>query len=146
MLPGCDSLPGIAALTFALLMSARMGIFQETLYKQFGKHSKEALFYNVSHCIFSVSFTGQRELLRDPFPPIQHSDSYRQPCELLQRIVVSVMCSPQTPKVSFGGAAHVVNFKKRGSCLNFPAQQRTGDFSTTVLCMVEFTACIPGLW
>ncbi|XP_059789331.1 nucleotide sugar transporter SLC35B4 isoform X2 [Balaenoptera ricei] len=37
---------GIGALTFALLMSARMGIFQETLYKQFGKHSKEALFYN----------------------------------------------------------------------------------------------------
>ncbi|XP_063165002.1 nucleotide sugar transporter SLC35B4 [Candoia aspera] len=37
---------GIAALTFALLMSARMGIFQETLYKKFGKHSKEALFYN----------------------------------------------------------------------------------------------------
>ncbi|XP_061876271.1 nucleotide sugar transporter SLC35B4 isoform X3 [Colius striatus] len=37
---------GIAALTFALLMSARMGIFQEMLYKQFGKHSKEALFYN----------------------------------------------------------------------------------------------------
>nr|XP_056702711.1 nucleotide sugar transporter SLC35B4 [Euleptes europaea] len=37
---------GIAALTFALLMSARMGLFQETLYKRFGKHSKEALFYN----------------------------------------------------------------------------------------------------
>ncbi|XP_077566388.1 UDP-xylose and UDP-N-acetylglucosamine transporter-like [Stigmatopora nigra] len=37
---------GIAMLTFALLMSARMGIFQETLYKKFGKHSKEALFYN----------------------------------------------------------------------------------------------------
>nr|XP_060632391.1 nucleotide sugar transporter SLC35B4 [Anolis sagrei ordinatus] len=37
---------GIAALTFALLMSARMGIFQETLYKKFGKHSKEALYYN----------------------------------------------------------------------------------------------------
>ncbi|OWK62847.1 UDP-xylose and UDP-N-acetylglucosamine transporter [Lonchura striata] len=37
---------GIAALTFALLMSARMGIFQEMLYKKFGKHSKEALFYN----------------------------------------------------------------------------------------------------
>ncbi|NWI64534.1 S35B4 protein, partial [Todus mexicanus] len=47
---------GIAALTFALLMSARMGIFQETLYKQFGKHSKEALFYNVSHHVFSVVF------------------------------------------------------------------------------------------
>ncbi|NP_001126093.1 nucleotide sugar transporter SLC35B4 [Pongo pygmaeus] len=37
---------GIGALTFALLMSARMGLFQETLYKRFGKHSKEALFYN----------------------------------------------------------------------------------------------------
>ncbi|XP_074532876.1 UDP-xylose and UDP-N-acetylglucosamine transporter [Halichoeres trimaculatus] len=40
---------GISMLTFALLMSARMGIFQETLYKKFGKHSKEALFYN--HCL-----------------------------------------------------------------------------------------------
>ncbi|XP_069763910.1 UDP-xylose and UDP-N-acetylglucosamine transporter [Narcine bancroftii] len=39
-------LMGIAMLTFALFMSARMGIFQETLYKQYGKHSKEALFYN----------------------------------------------------------------------------------------------------
>ncbi|XP_061630367.1 UDP-xylose and UDP-N-acetylglucosamine transporter [Phyllopteryx taeniolatus] len=39
-------LVGIAMLTFALLMSARMGIFQETLYKRYGKHSKEALFYN----------------------------------------------------------------------------------------------------
>ncbi|KAM8974839.1 nucleotide sugar transporter SLC35B4 [Pelodytes ibericus] len=37
---------GIAALTFALVVSARMGIFQETLYKEYGKHSKEALFYN----------------------------------------------------------------------------------------------------
>eukprot|EP00069_Balaena_mysticetus_P022392 bmy_13960T0 len=41
-----QSSSSIGALTFALLMSARMGIFQETLYKQFGKHSKEALFYN----------------------------------------------------------------------------------------------------
>lgn len=40
---------GIGMLTFALLMSARMGIFQETLYKKYGKHSKEALFYN--HCL-----------------------------------------------------------------------------------------------
>lgn len=42
-------LVGIAMLTFALLMSARMGIFQETLYKQQGKYPKEALFYN--HCL-----------------------------------------------------------------------------------------------
>ncbi|XP_062857813.1 UDP-xylose and UDP-N-acetylglucosamine transporter [Trichomycterus rosablanca] len=40
---------GIGMLTFALIMSAVMGIFQETLYKKHGKHSKEALFYN--HCL-----------------------------------------------------------------------------------------------
>lgn len=45
----CCCVSGIAMLTFALLMSARMGIFQETLYKEYGKHSKEALFYN--HCL-----------------------------------------------------------------------------------------------
>ncbi|XP_035676303.1 UDP-xylose and UDP-N-acetylglucosamine transporter-like [Branchiostoma floridae] len=37
---------GIAMLTFALFMSARMGIYQEVLYSQYGKHPKEALFYN----------------------------------------------------------------------------------------------------
>ncbi|XP_061228354.1 LOW QUALITY PROTEIN: nucleotide sugar transporter SLC35B4-like [Neopsephotus bourkii] len=41
---------GIAVLTFALFMSARMGIFQETLYERFGKHSKEALLVS-SNCI-----------------------------------------------------------------------------------------------
>uniref|UniRef100_UPI00358E1EDA nucleotide sugar transporter SLC35B4 n=1 Tax=Myxine glutinosa TaxID=7769 RepID=UPI00358E1EDA len=37
---------GIGMLTFALFMSAYMGIFQEILYKQYGKFPKEALFYN----------------------------------------------------------------------------------------------------
>ncbi|ELU12113.1 hypothetical protein CAPTEDRAFT_175809 [Capitella teleta] len=37
---------GIAMLTFALFMSARMGIYQETVYAKFGKHPSEALFYN----------------------------------------------------------------------------------------------------
>ncbi|XP_064633140.1 UDP-xylose and UDP-N-acetylglucosamine transporter-like [Lineus longissimus] len=37
---------GIAMLLFALFMSARMGIFQEQIYARFGKHPKEALFYN----------------------------------------------------------------------------------------------------
>ncbi|XP_059090190.1 UDP-xylose and UDP-N-acetylglucosamine transporter-like isoform X2 [Tigriopus californicus] len=40
---------GLAMLTFALFMSARMGIYQEVIYKKFGKHPKEALFY--SHCL-----------------------------------------------------------------------------------------------
>lgn len=36
---------GIACLTIALFISARMGIYQETLYKKHGKHPQEALFY-----------------------------------------------------------------------------------------------------
>ena len=36
---------GIFLLTFALLASARMGIFQETLAKVYGKHPRESMFY-----------------------------------------------------------------------------------------------------
>lgn len=36
---------GIAILTFALFVSARMGIFQESLYSKYGKHPWEALYY-----------------------------------------------------------------------------------------------------
>ena len=35
-------------LTFGLFLSARMGIYQEVLYKEHGKHPREALFYSVS--------------------------------------------------------------------------------------------------
>ncbi|XP_069172513.1 UDP-xylose and UDP-N-acetylglucosamine transporter isoform X3 [Procambarus clarkii] len=38
-------LMGIGILTFALFMSARMGIYQECLYSKHGKHTMEALFY-----------------------------------------------------------------------------------------------------
>lgn len=36
---------GIALLTVALFISARMGLYQEVLYKRYGKHPDEALFY-----------------------------------------------------------------------------------------------------
>jgi solute carrier family 35 (UDP-xylose/UDP-N-acetylglucosamine transporter), member B4 len=36
---------GIALLTAALFLSARMGIYQEVLYKKYGKHPDEALFF-----------------------------------------------------------------------------------------------------
>ncbi|XP_037925751.1 UDP-xylose and UDP-N-acetylglucosamine transporter [Hermetia illucens] len=36
---------GITLLTVALFISARMGIYQEVLYKRYGKHPREALFY-----------------------------------------------------------------------------------------------------
>ncbi|XP_033102484.1 UDP-xylose and UDP-N-acetylglucosamine transporter-like [Anneissia japonica] len=45
---------GIGMLTFALFMSARMGIYQEVLYKKHGKHPREALFY--SHAIPLAAF------------------------------------------------------------------------------------------
>lgn len=36
---------GILLLTFSLLASARMGIFQETMSKVYGKHVRESMFY-----------------------------------------------------------------------------------------------------
>jgi UDP-xylose/UDP-N-acetylglucosamine transporter B4 len=36
---------GISLLTFALFMSARMGIYQEVIYGKYGKHPKEAMFF-----------------------------------------------------------------------------------------------------
>ena len=38
---------GIAMLLFAMFMSGRLGIFQETLYATYGKHPREAMFYSV---------------------------------------------------------------------------------------------------
>ncbi|CAF0977822.1 unnamed protein product [Adineta steineri] len=37
---------GICMLVFALLVSALMGIYQETIYAKYGKHPQEALFYS----------------------------------------------------------------------------------------------------
>lgn len=37
---------GLVLLVLSLFLSARMGIFQEQTYAQFGKHPAEALFYN----------------------------------------------------------------------------------------------------
>lgn len=43
--PLLERLIGISMLTFALFVSALMGIYQEKMYKQFGKHPHEALFF-----------------------------------------------------------------------------------------------------
>lgn len=39
---------GIGLLTVALFISARMGIYQEVLYKRYGKYPREALYVTVS--------------------------------------------------------------------------------------------------
>jgi len=41
-----SSTMGILLLSFSLIVSAGLGIYQETLFKTYGKHSKEALFYS----------------------------------------------------------------------------------------------------
>lgn len=50
-------LVGVVILTLALLLSARMGIYQEKLYKEHGKHPYEALYYTVSS---NVVFTSDK--------------------------------------------------------------------------------------
>ena len=49
-------LTGIAMLTFALFLSARMGIYQEVIYAKHGKHPKEALFYSVIKFKSSINY------------------------------------------------------------------------------------------
>lgn len=43
---------GIALLTFALFVSARMGLYQEVLSVRYGKHPQEALYYTVIYILF----------------------------------------------------------------------------------------------
>lgn len=52
---------GVGLLTFALFVSARMGIYQEWLYSHHGKHSREALFYIVG--VHTSGFLSSRVLV-----------------------------------------------------------------------------------
>ncbi|XP_074223143.1 nucleotide sugar transporter SLC35B4 isoform X2 [Camelus bactrianus] len=101
---------GIGALTFALLMSARMGIFQETLYKQFGKHSKEALFYNhalplpgfiflasdiYDHAVlFNKSGTSEMTLEADNILESRQVKWWKVQMSLRERTLLPLLCSP----------------------------------------------------
>ena len=44
---------GIAILSTSLVLSARMGVYQEEIHNRFGRHPREALFYTVRkhYCI-----------------------------------------------------------------------------------------------
>ncbi|XP_060553083.1 UDP-xylose and UDP-N-acetylglucosamine transporter-like [Ruditapes philippinarum] len=37
---------GVGVLVLSLFLTARMGIYQETIYREYGKHPKESLFFN----------------------------------------------------------------------------------------------------
>lgn len=43
-----EFLVGVSLLLFALLASARLGLYQEQLFRTHGKHAREAVFYQVS--------------------------------------------------------------------------------------------------
>lgn len=47
---------GIVILTSALLLSARMGIYQESIGKRYGKHPEEAMYYSVRIIILLNDF------------------------------------------------------------------------------------------
>ena len=66
-------------LLFAMFMSARLGIFQETLYTTYGKHPREAMFYSVRPfmqlleisfeiCLFVACFASTRIFATCPRP------------------------------------------------------------------------------
>lgn len=61
---------GISLLTLALFISARMGIYQEVLYKRFGKHPREALYVTVSRLLnsFAIFESISISLIRFCFP------------------------------------------------------------------------------
>ncbi|XP_012258447.2 UDP-xylose and UDP-N-acetylglucosamine transporter-like [Athalia rosae] len=68
---------GIALLTVALFISARMGIYQEVLYARHGKHAKEALFY--THLLPLPFFSTLATNIRDHFLIAIYSDSLYLP-------------------------------------------------------------------
>lgn len=68
---------GIFLLTSALLLSARMGIYQESLYKKFGKHPEEALYY--THLYSLPGFILYASSIYDHAVMATNSDSYEIP-------------------------------------------------------------------
>ena len=43
---------GVILLSTSLVLSARMGIYQEQIYSKYGRHHREALFFTVSKTNF----------------------------------------------------------------------------------------------
>jgi len=79
---------GISMLTVALLISAGMGLVQEKLYREHGKHPDEALYYIVLMIFALISCRGLfiklsflylacLDVARFPFPLQRHLQSIR---------------------------------------------------------------------
>jgi len=68
---------GIIILTTALLLSARMGIFQETLYREHGKHPEEALYY--THLLSLPLFVVSGSNIYKHFNILMESEKYQIP-------------------------------------------------------------------
>ncbi|XP_021350970.1 UDP-xylose and UDP-N-acetylglucosamine transporter-like isoform X2 [Mizuhopecten yessoensis] len=76
---------GLCLLTLALFLSAGMGLFQETVYTKYGKHPREALFFN--HALPLPGFL----LLMNDIQDHATLFSQTEPLELLSGIAVPRM-------------------------------------------------------
>lgn len=82
---------GISLLVFALFVSALLGIFQEVLYKKYGKHPYEALYYThmLPLPIFLVFYNNLREhyaIMMDSEPTLIPWVHIHIPCMLIYLI------------------------------------------------------------
>ncbi|KAM8719642.1 hypothetical protein ACLKA7_005814 [Drosophila subpalustris] len=68
---------GIALLAIALLVTAYMGIYQEVIYKRYGKHPNEALFY--THMLPLPGFLVMAGNIAQHWSIAVNSDSYSLP-------------------------------------------------------------------
>lgn len=56
---GESNFKGVILMIFSTIISSYMGIYQEHIYKQYGKHTQESLFYCVSKLntdLFKINF------------------------------------------------------------------------------------------
>ncbi|KAI6216010.1 hypothetical protein M3Y94_00452900 [Aphelenchoides besseyi] len=88
---------GITMLTVALVASSALALMQEKLYREHGKHPREAMFYTVSQKERSVTFRFS-------------STSYLYRCSLSWAKILCEMppCSPKSPPLEFAGINFVV--------------------------------------
>ncbi|PSN38947.1 UDP-xylose and UDP-N-acetylglucosamine transporter [Blattella germanica] len=111
---------GVFILVIALLVSARLGLYQETLYQRYGKHPREALFYT--------------HLLPLPGFVILYKDIYDSACLFAQSAPVTIpLLDIALPKLYLYLAGNVVT---QCICINSVYVLTTECSSLTVTLVV----------
>ena len=68
-----DWIAGIILLSTSLVLSARMGIYQEQIYSKYGRHHKEALFFTVIKLKFPIDRSNSHKKIA---PRLSWEDSF----------------------------------------------------------------------